>query len=168
MDGDGNLDAVTVFLDGGTWYVFVELSYGYGTRAVVAPSGGFGPQATSVMNVGVPAELALVNTDFGLVGPVFGVWFLDECSLEQATLDGVAPFQPYKGIGLLHSEGFTCTPNGIALVNAAQPGADEDVWRVDETSLLWVPGLGDFQSQGTLSYITNRDSALTAAADTGC
>jgi len=170
VDGDGDLDAVTVFQDGGAWFVFVELSYGYATHAAITPYDPFSsPQATSVMNVGVAAEVILVNTGFTLVGPIFGVWYLDSgCNLQQATLDGTAMFEPYGGIGVFHSEGFRCTLDGITLVNATQPGADEDVWQVEEIALLWVPGLGNFQTIGTTTTVTNRVNALAAAAGTGC
>jgi len=170
VDGDGVLDAVTVFQDGGAWSVFVELSYGYATPAAITPYDPFFfPEANSVMNVGVAAEVILVNTGFGLVGPIFGVWYLDAgCNLQQSTLDGTAIFEPYRGIGILHSEGFRCTVDGITLVNATQPGADDDVWQVEEVALLWDPGLGDFQTMGATTTITNRVTALAAAASTGC
>jgi hypothetical protein len=170
VDGDGDLDAVTVFQDGGAWFVFVEFGNGYATRAAISPyDPSASPQASSVMNVGVAAEVILVNTGFTLVGPIFGVWHLDVgCNLRQATIDGTAMFEPYGGIGLLHSEGFSCTSDGITLVNATQPGGDEDVWQVEEIALLWVPGLGDFQIMGTTTTVTNRATALAAAASTGC
>ncbi len=170
VDGDGDLDAVTVFQDGGAWSVFAELSYGYATRAAITPyDPSSSPEATSVMNVGVAAEVILVNTGFTLVGPIFGVWYLDAgCNLQQATLDGTAMFEPYGGSGLFHSEGFRCTVDGITLVNATQPGADEDVWQVEDVALLWDPGLGDFQTMGTSTTVTNRVTALAAAANTGC
>ena len=168
LDGDALADTLTVYRVGGQWMIHANLGSGFGIETSFEPfNPGGAPKAEAVVSVGDPAELALINTGFGLPGPVFGVWAVLGCQLTETTLDG-AEFYVWLGTGASHSEAFKCTADGITFIEAYQPGSDPNAWEVRETPYLWVPGLGDFQTQPASTYATDKASALAAAGDIDC
>lgn len=168
LDGDGSSDTVSVYSDGGTWYVHVELASGFGARVAFTPfDPGAVPTADRAMYVGTAEDVALVMTGFGLPGPIYGVWFFAGCEVREAMLDG-GQLELWAGGGLMHSETFVCTDDGITFVEAVQPGSDPDVWDVTLTPYDWVPGLGEFQTQPSSTYTTTQDGALSDTSDIFC
>ena len=163
IDGDGLDDTVHVYQAGGDWYVHAVLATGFGARVAFMPDNGT-PGMEDVVNIGVAEEVALVNTGFGLPGPLYSVWFLADCEIREATHDG-GEIDLWVGGGPTHSEAFACTSSGITFIEAYESGSN---WTVEETPWDWVPGLGDFQTQPSSSYTTDEASAKAAAGDIDC
>jgi len=168
VDGDGAPDQAAVYRDGTTWWMHVDLGLAFGIETMIEPfNPGGAPSLWDVVNVGTAEEVVMVQTGFGLPGPVYAVWAVSGCQIVEATLDG-GEFYVWQGTGANHSETFSCTASGITFIEAYQPGGDPNVWEVKETPYDWVPGLADFQTQPFSTYVTDKASALAAAGGIGC
>jgi hypothetical protein len=155
FDGDGNEDRFLVYSDAPfTWWSRVELSYGY---AAVAPdSSCYEVAGLRSVDLGGPAQLAVVESvdSMGLRRAAF--YALHECSLDVVRQeDGTAGCFLLRD-GPLAKRGITCREDGIEVTTATS--ADGINWQASTSILYWDPLVGRFLPDPVIGFVLSLHS----------
>lgn len=141
LDGDGQPDVITTYLADGRWRLHVELAYGWETETDITPyvTNVPPPSPARIVDLGRPA--VVVDLGGNLVGSSYGFVAFAGCML-RPILDeaGLLP-DVWVGIGISHSEFFTC---GRGAVTQVQMGRGETSINVVETRYPFSTGSGSF------------------------
>lgn len=159
VDGDGADDTVTVYREVGSWWLNVQLDYGWSTEIPVT---GMVARAVDVANFGVGEEVIIAQIDSGASAEIFGLFAFQGCDIIQL-IDGNTGFDTAFPVGgtVTHLDGFSCNPDGITVRSAAVDPGDPALWEYTETTYVYVPGLGEMQPMASSIQL------LTSPADDG-
>lgn len=165
FDGDGSADQFIMYEAGGAGRVQMRLSYGYATELEV-----LGPvEAYGADEFGFDEELAYGRVFSGASTEFIGFFYLDECEIRHATVDGAGEATFGRGGGVTHLDGITCVDDGVITKSATTE--DGTSWEYTETRYLWVPGMGDMQAiSSSVAVLTSPgdDDTIFSAGEFNC
>jgi hypothetical protein len=169
VDGDGVDDEVTVYREVGSWWLNVELDYGWSTEIPII---GMVARAVDVVNFGVGEEVIIAQTDSGASAEIFGFFAFQGCDIVHL-VDGNTGFEAAFPVGgsVTHLDGFRCTSDGITTTSAMNDLGNPTNWEYTETDYAYVPGLGEMQplaSSIQLLVSPGDDGVIFGAGDYGC
>jgi hypothetical protein len=134
VDGDGLKDVVTGYWrgsadpDAAEHYLHVELASGWGTAFRIDAVGEFAASPRSYPSrivVMGGQRLIVTGVQAILVGAGYALFAFDECALAPVPLAAGGFPDIWSGGGLMHSEWFTCRPDGVVMLDLFR-GLDEE------------------------------------------
>ena len=164
FDGDGNVDQLIGYRDGGgDWWVQMVFSYGFATQtAVFGPVTALGAQDFG----GGGQDVGFAFVDSGASTLLVGFFFAPGCDIFEATIAGSGSVARFPiGGGVTHLDGMFCTFDGFTTTSATT--GDGINWEYATTDYFWVPGLLEFEplasSVALLASPANDDTIFSSA-----
>jgi hypothetical protein len=169
VDGDGADDEMVVYRAAGSWWLNVELDYGWSTEI---PLTGMVARAVEIVDLGVSEQVMIAQTDAGASVEIYGFFALQSCGVVHVT-DGNTGLESAFPIGgtVTHLDGLTCTADGIRTTSAANDPNDATLWEYTETTYLYAPGLGELQPNASsiqMLVSPQDDATIYGASDFDC
>jgi hypothetical protein len=146
VDGDGSPDNVSVYRVGESWFLGVELAYGWTTMLdITAETIAWSDPALPYRIVDVGDPVILVTHGGTLVGTTVGAYGLSDCGLELLRdVDRGDPLRLFNSVSLGNSERFVCEPGGLVQTSLNRR-PDGGGFVLDESRATYVPGAPGFE-----------------------
>ncbi len=154
FDHDGAMDRLIGYESGGTYWIQMELAYGYATEIEAMDAA----EALAAQPFAEDdAWLGLAKVGSGASTDILQWYMLDGCDITKVTVDGTFEASFIRGGGVMHGDGLSCHRTGFTA--ASVQTSDGTNWEYFTTSYEWDPVARTFVSGGVAS------STLTSPAD---
>ncbi len=154
FDHDGAMDRLIGYESGGTFWIQMELAYGYATEIEAMDAA----EALSAQPFAEgDAWLGLARVGSGASTDILQWFMLDGCDIAKVTVDGGFEASFIRGGGVMHGDGLTCTATGFTSTSVQT--SDGTSWEYFTVNYVWDPVARTFLSGGAAS------STLTSPGD---
>lgn len=154
FDHDGAMDRLIGYESGGSYWIQMELAYGYATEIEAMDAAE--ALAAQPFAEG-DAWLGLAKVGSGASTDILQWYMLDGCDIVKVTVDGTFEASFIRGGGVMHGDGLSCHRTGFT--SASVQTSDGTNWEYFTTTYEWDATARTFVSGGVAS------STLTSPAD---